>query len=122
MKGLRDDSVFRFDQRQEPAKESPRPRLPLGRRTIPGHVDMKTSIFVGNLPPSITHDELVEVFGKYGVVSECQIICKSPRTSSSILHVLSVMADKMRQTRKGLVSHLSNSLQRRACRKLSMAR
>jgi hypothetical protein len=86
---LRDDPDFRFDQRQEPSRGSGlRPRRGLGfshqglPHNGPGYgLDNPYTIFIGNLHPSVTQDELISVFRKYGPIASAQVIAKPAMNS-----------------------------------------
>ncbi|KAL9066552.1 MAG: hypothetical protein Q9157_007112 [Trypethelium eluteriae] len=105
---LRDDSVFRLEQKQERTKTRSQqfmssghmhsaPGLhnykqmgygsPSSRRNSPAVAGARTSeegssLFLGNLPPDITQQELIHIFGKYGSVLSAQVISKASPASS----------------------------------------
>ncbi|KAI9655807.1 MAG: hypothetical protein M1821_005242 [Bathelium mastoideum] len=105
---LRDDSVFRLEQKQEPTKArnqqlNPMTHLqpasnlhsyshigygsPSPRRCSTGFLSFRAreetaSLFLGNLPPDVTQQELAQIFSKYGSVLSAQVISKASPSSS----------------------------------------
>ncbi|KAK5172477.1 hypothetical protein LTR04_002403 [Oleoguttula sp. CCFEE 6159] len=100
---LRDDPVFRFEQKQEPSRSrpalaanaaqtngtnhahayqqigfgSPSPRRGVAAIASPRYNDEGHAIYLGNLPPDLTQQDLLQVFGKYGPILSAQVISRT---------------------------------------------
>ena len=107
---LRDHSVFRLEQKQEPNKQRTQQQgssgklrssstlrnyrqvayqSPSPRRYSPAAFSLRgseesASLFLGNLPVDVTQQELVHIFGKYGSVLSAQVISKASPSSESL--------------------------------------
>ncbi|TKA65780.1 hypothetical protein B0A49_10430 [Cryomyces minteri] len=109
MPALRDDPIFRFEQKQEPSRSrpalaanaaqtngtnhthayqqigfgSPSPRRGVAAITSPRYNDEGHAIYLGNLPPDLTQQDLLQVFGKDGPILPAQAISKTSPDSKT---------------------------------------
>ncbi|KAK5256110.1 U2 snRNP-associated SURP domain-containing protein [Cryomyces antarcticus] len=96
-------TIFRFEQKQEPSRSrpalaanaaqtngtnhahayqqigfgSPSPRRGVAAIASPRYNDEGHAIYLGNLPPDLTQQDLLQVFGKYGPILSAQVISRT---------------------------------------------